>query len=103
MNPFEAIQNEFIFEQVYFDALKNMKPEDYEFVEEAIRNDPKKNLFGPLDKGRRANMCNHEGEFPLYIVSKYNHVNAIELLFKCNAFFLSYLSMNHYMLPIVDI
>ena len=84
VDSFEANQNEFRFEQIFFDALKNMKPEDFDFVEDAIRNDPKKNSLGPLDKKRRANMCNYNGEFPLYIACKYNHVRVIQLLCQCN-------------------
>lgn len=83
MDSFEADHNELKFQQIFFEALKNMNPDDFEFVEKALEKDPKKNSLGPLDKRRRSNMVNYKGEFPLYLASKYNHIRTIELLHKC--------------------
>ena len=86
MDSFEADHNELKFKQIYFEALKNMNPDDFDFVETALQKDPKKNSLGPLDVRRRANMVNYKGEFPLYLASKYNHIRTIELLHKRRKF-----------------
>ena len=76
MNSLEEIQ----FLKKYFESLKNGGPKDILFIKKALKHDPRRMARGPKDDARRGNLPYLNGEFPLYIACKHNHLKIIKLL-----------------------
>ena len=76
VNSLEEIQ----FLKAYFEALKKGGPKEIEFIKKALKNDPRRNARGPKDDTRRGNLPYLNGEFPLYVACKYNHLKIIKIL-----------------------
>lgn len=76
VNSLEEIQ----FLKTYFEALRNGGPKDLKFITHALQNDPRRNARDSKDDSRRGNLTYLNGEFPLYVACKYNHLKIIKLL-----------------------
>jgi hypothetical protein len=76
VNSLEEIQ----FLKTYFEALKKGGPKEIIFIKKALKNDPRRMARGPKDDSRRGNLPYLNGEFPLYVACKYNHVKIIKIL-----------------------
>lgn len=81
VNSLEEIQ----FLTAYFEALRNGGPKDLKFIKDALKNDPRRMARGPKDEQRRGNLTYVNGEFPLYVACKYNHLKIIRLLLQGRA------------------
>lgn len=71
---------ELVFLKEFFQALKRGSKKDAEFIVQTLSEDPRRMAFEPSHAQRRGNLQNLNGEFPLYIAAKYNHIRIIKLL-----------------------
>ena len=81
-DSFAISVNELNFERKYFEALKRSSQEDLLFVSQSLQEDPKRMSFDDKHPCRRSNLVNFDGEFPLYLATKYNNLEMLKILFK---------------------
>ena len=86
-NSFVRGLEEIQFIKKYFEAIKQSSPQDIKFIKDAILTDPRQLSCGNEHSSRRTNVKNFDGEFPLYLASKYNHVFLLDFLIQCKYFY----------------
>ena len=86
LDSFKEGVEELNFQRKYFRSIQRGAAKDIEFIRKCLEEDPKSNIYSNNHVQRRGNIKNLNGEFPLYVATKYNHIQILKIL-KSGIFF----------------
>jgi hypothetical protein len=79
-DSFKDSMNELNFKRKFFQSLKRGGTKDIEYIKESLSKKSKDNNHSDKHLLRRGNTKNLNGEFPLYVAAKYNHIQILKIL-----------------------
>ncbi|KAL4470400.1 hypothetical protein ABPG74_012011 [Tetrahymena malaccensis] len=86
--------DDFKYRKKFFQAIETGSPEDIQYIEEYLKDDPKRYLIVEESSERRMNKADSFGQTPLYCAAKNGNLEVIKILtkYKVNHKLLTYLN-----------
>ncbi|EAR89423.2 ankyrin repeat protein (macronuclear) [Tetrahymena thermophila SB210] len=86
--------DDFKYRKKFFQAIETGSPEDIQYIEEYLKDDPKRYLIVEESSERRMNKADSFGQTPLYCAAKNGNLEVIKILakYKANHKLITYLN-----------